>query len=97
MSLIRLGFTYTLQIIPIKKANFMRPFYIDYPQEKIEEYMHAYRCAYCKIPTTLIFGKLENHDVNCEYRRSQSKEDQLEATLEPTAQKLAEANIDETD
>ena len=39
----------------------MKPFYIDYPQEKIEEHQHAYRCRYCKIPTTVIFGLLENH------------------------------------
>jgi hypothetical protein len=51
----------------------MKPFYIDYPQEKIEEHQHAYRCFHCKIPTTIIFGLLENHAENCEYRIHQSK------------------------
>jgi len=43
----------------------MKPFYIDYPQEKIEGHLHAYQCAFCKIPTTEIFGLLENHAQDC--------------------------------
>jgi len=46
----------------------MKPFYIDYPQEKIEGHLHAYQCAFCKIPTTEIFGLLENHAQDCSYR-----------------------------
>ena len=46
----------------------MKPFYIDYPQEKIEGHLHAYQCAFCKITTTEIFGLLENHAQDCSYR-----------------------------
>ena len=36
-------------------------FYIDYPQEHFEDQLHRYRCAYCKIETTVINGRLEGH------------------------------------
>lgn len=43
-------------------------FYIDFPQESFESQMHRYRCAYCKVETTTINGKLEGHLPSCEYR-----------------------------
>jgi hypothetical protein len=75
----------------------VKPFYIDYPQEKIEEHQHAYRCQYCKIPTTVIFGLLENHAEHCEYRMQQSKWVQLEAKLKPQHSHFAEPHADEVD
>jgi len=45
-----------------------KPYYIDYPQENLEGHMHNYRCAYCKVETTTINGKLEGHLPSCEYR-----------------------------
>lgn len=45
-----------------------KPFYIDFPQESFEGQMHRYRCAYCKVETTTINGRLEGHLPNCEYR-----------------------------
>lgn len=75
----------------------MKSFYIDYPQEKIEEHQHAYRCAYCKIPTTVIFGLLENHSASCEYRLKQHKWVQLEARLKPHKDRFDEQFTDEVD
>jgi hypothetical protein len=75
----------------------MRPFYIDYPQEKIEEHQHAYRCAFCKIPTTVIFGLLENHAQDCKYRAQQRKWVQLEAKSKPYRVHFDEPHIDEVD
>jgi hypothetical protein len=75
----------------------MKPFYIDYPQEKIEEHQHAYRCQYCKIPTTTIFGLLENHAEDCQYRQQQSKWTQLEAKLKPHQEHFDEPHVDEVD
>ncbi len=43
-------------------------FYIDYPQEHLENKLHNYRCAYCKVETTVINGRLEGHLSSCEYR-----------------------------
>lgn len=43
-------------------------FYIDFPQESFEGQMHRYRCAYCKVETTTINGRLEGHLPSCEYR-----------------------------
>ncbi len=43
-------------------------FYIDYPQEHVEGQAHTYRCAYCKVITTTINGRLEGHLPTCEYR-----------------------------
>jgi len=57
----------------------MKPFYIDYPQEKIEGHLHAYQCAFCKIPTTEIFGLLENHAQDCSYRMQAGSFSQSEA------------------
>ncbi|MGQ0443248.1 MAG: hypothetical protein ACT4OH_07375 [Methylophilaceae bacterium] len=43
-------------------------FYIDYPQEHLEDQAHTYRCAFCKVVTTTINGSLEGHLPSCEYR-----------------------------
>ena len=43
-------------------------FYIDYPQEHFEDQLHRYRCADCKIETTVINGRLEGHLATCPYR-----------------------------
>lgn len=43
-------------------------FYIDYPQEHFEDQLHRYRCADCKIETTVINGRLEGHLATCAYR-----------------------------
>jgi hypothetical protein len=43
-------------------------YYIDFPQEHLENQMHQYRCVYCKIATTTINGKLEGHLPSCPYR-----------------------------
>ena len=75
----------------------MKTFYIDYPQEKIEERQHAYRCVYCKIPTTVIFGLLENHAQDCEYRAQQGRWVQLEVNSKPHKVHFDEAHIDEVD
>jgi hypothetical protein len=75
----------------------MKPFYIDYPQEKIEEHQHAYRCFYCKIPTTIIFGLLENHAEHCDYRIHQSKWTQLAVKLRPHKMHFDEPHVDEVD
>ncbi|SDK68415.1 hypothetical protein SAMN05192566_2038 [Methylophilus rhizosphaerae] len=45
-----------------------RLFYIDYPQEHIEGQAHRYRCAFCKLETTTINGRLEGHLPTCDYR-----------------------------
>lgn len=44
-------------------------FYIHYPQEKVDGKLYEYRCQFCKILTTEINGKLENHDASCQYRK----------------------------
>jgi hypothetical protein len=43
-------------------------YYIDYPQEHVEGHAYTYRCAFCKLLTTTINGKLEGHLPTCEYR-----------------------------
>lgn len=56
-------------------------FYIDYPQEHVEGKDHTYRCAYCKVITTTINGRLEGHLPTCEYRKEQeSKGYELEGS-----------------
>ena len=45
-----------------------RLFYIDYPQEHVEGQAHRYRCAFCKLETTHINGRLEGHAADCAYR-----------------------------
>ena len=44
-------------------------FDIEYAQENLEGEMYKYRCKYCKILTTDINGRLENHAQDCEYRQ----------------------------
>lgn len=75
----------------------MKPFYIDYPQEKIEEHQHAYQCLHCKIPTTIIFGLLENHAEDCDYRIHQSESTLLEVKRRPHQAHFDEAHADEVD
>jgi len=48
-------------------------FYIDYPQEKIEQGVNIYRCSICKINSLEINGILEKHKISCEYRINQEK------------------------
>jgi hypothetical protein len=48
-------------------------FYIDYPQEKIEQGVNIYRCSICKINSLEINGLLEKHDINCRYRTEHEK------------------------
>src|SRR3978361_1649103 len=43
-------------------------FDIDYPQEEVPGQTHVHRCKYCKVLTTQINGRLENHEPTCEYR-----------------------------
>jgi len=50
-----------------------KPYYIDYPQETMNGQMHRYQCAFCKIETTTINGKLEGHLTSCEYRMQLEK------------------------
>ncbi len=45
-----------------------KPFYIDYPQEHLEDQLHSYRCVHCKVGTTVINGRLAGHLPSCEYR-----------------------------
>ena len=48
---------------PYKEA-----FDIDYPQENLEGELYKYRCKHCKLLTTDINGRLENHAPDCAYR-----------------------------
>ena len=75
----------------------MKSFYIDYPQEKIKEHQHSYRCAYCKIPTTIIFGLLENHAEDCQYRKLQNRWVQAQANRKTQHQHFEDPHIDEVD
>ena len=47
----------------------MQPkFFIDYPQERIEEGSNVYRCSICKETALTINGLLTNHKASCKYR-----------------------------
>ena len=46
---------------------------IDYPQENVDGQLHAYRCKACKLTTTTINGRLENHKPDCAYRLSKAR------------------------
>jgi|TARA_B110000196_G_C20712579_1_gene460359 hypothetical protein len=48
-------------------------FYIDYPQEKIEEGSNVFRCSICKEKALIINGLLDNHKVSCSYRIDKEK------------------------
>lgn len=50
-----------------------RLFYIDYPQEQYEGQAHRYRCAFCKLETTKINGRLAGHLPACSYRMALEK------------------------
>lgn len=68
-------------------------FYIDYPQEHVEGKDHTYRCAYCKVITTTINGRLEGHLPTCTYRIEQEKrgyepENSTKAPVDPTCDEV---------
>jgi len=48
-------------------------FYIDYPQERIEEGSNVYRCSICKEKALKINGLLNNHKASCSYRTDKEK------------------------
>ena len=52
----------------------MQPkFFIDYPQERIEEGSNFYRCSICKETALTINGLLTNHKASCKYRIEKEK------------------------
>lgn len=51
-------------------SPYQEAFDIGYPQENLEGEMYKYRCKFCKIITTDINGRVENHAPDCEYRLS---------------------------
>ncbi len=51
-----------------RQAPYTEAFDIEYPQEPVEGKMNTYRCKSCKLITTEINGRLENHKADCEYR-----------------------------
>ena len=53
-------------------SPYQEAFDIDYPQENLEGQMYQYRCKSCKIITTDINGRLENHAADCAYRVSRT-------------------------
>jgi hypothetical protein len=57
----------------LKLVNMVPRFYIDYPQEKIEEGSNIYRCSICKEKALTINGILENHKASCNYRIDKEK------------------------
>jgi DNA-directed RNA polymerase subunit RPC12/RpoP len=57
----------------LKLVNMVPRFYIDYPQEKIEEGSNIYRCSICKEKALTINGLLENHKASCNYRIDKEK------------------------
>tara|TARA_B100000795_G_scaffold256134_1_gene228321 strand:- start:932 stop:1108 length:177 start_codon:yes stop_codon:yes gene_type:complete len=48
-------------------------FYIDYPQEKIDQGANIYRCSLCKESALAINGLLDNHKLSCSYRIDKKK------------------------
>lgn len=56
------------------QSPYQEAFDIDYPQENLEGEMYKYRCKSCKIITTDINGRLENHGENCEYRLQRARD-----------------------
>ena len=55
------------------RAPYKDVFDIGYPQEPVEGQMNVYCCKFCKLITTQINGRLENHAPNCEYRALRKK------------------------
>ena len=50
------------------RSPYKEAFDIEFPQEPLEGEMYKYRCKYCKVLTTDINGRLENHKADCVYR-----------------------------
>ena len=50
------------------RSPYKEAFDIDFPQEPLEGEMYKYRCKSCKLLTTEINGRIENHRQDCEYR-----------------------------
>lgn len=50
------------------RSPYKEAFDIDYPQENVEGELYKHRCKYCRLLTTDINGRLENHAEGCEYR-----------------------------
>ena len=59
--------------LKLQLVNMESKFYIDYPQEKVEEGVNVYRCSICKEKALTINGLLHNHKVNCRYRIDKEK------------------------
>jgi hypothetical protein len=55
----------------------MLKFYIDYPQEKIEQGVNIYRCSICKERALVINGLLANHKPSCKYRIDKEKRQKI--------------------
>lgn len=51
-----------------RRSPYKEAFDIEFPQEHLEGEMYKYRCKHCKVLTTDINGRLENHGQDCEYR-----------------------------
>jgi len=43
--------------------------WIEYPQDHLEENRYKYVCRSCRRSTLEIQGRLENHALDCEFRR----------------------------
>ena len=56
------------------RSPYKEAFDIDYPQENLEGEMYKYRCKSCKIITTDINGRLENHSPDCDYRKQRNRD-----------------------
>ena len=56
------------------RSPYREAFDIGYPQENVEGELHVYRCAHCKVLTTDINGRLENHAQGCAYRALRMEE-----------------------
>lgn len=50
------------------RSPYKEAFDIEFPQEPLDGEMYKYRCKYCRVLTTIIDGRLENHGPGCEYR-----------------------------
>lgn len=56
-----------------RQSPYREAFDIDYPQENLEGEMYRYRCKACKVITTDINGRLENHRPDCDYRLQRAR------------------------
>ncbi len=50
------------------RSPYKEAFDIEFAQEQLEGEMYKYRCKSCKVLTTDINGRLENHGDGCEYK-----------------------------